>query len=486
MNEINITVAAREDASTAIEEVGASAQRTERVVVQSMASTEQAFDTAARSTGRLGDALDKTAGFGTGMADGLGGAGDVAQSVGDIMSYSERQAEELARAQNDVEQAAQDAAQAMQDLEQANRDLAQAEIDATQATQDKKQALLDQEVAQKAYNEAVKEHGKNSAEAKQAQLDLSQAQIDAKQATEDAKQAQQDMVQAELDAAQAAIDQKVAVNDLTTAQRELGQQGTVLKQVAEWGGMLSAVVGGLVGVIGAVTAVQWAWNAALAANPIGLVIAIIVVLIGVIVLIATKTTWFQDLWNAIWGAIGDRVKSAGELIKRSVRSAIDFAISYFKFMWSIPGRIKNAFASVGSFIFAPFRWAFNNIAWAWNRTVGNIRFSVPGWVPGIGGNSFSVPKIPSLDIGGDVLRTGLALIHRGERILPAAQTRRLDRQTMQGPHAEERAIRLILEVVQNRRGTGRDLEDLIIERLGFRIRTEAGGDVNEYFTFNAL
>jgi hypothetical protein len=50
-------------------------------------------------------------------------------------------------------------------------------------------------------------------------------------------------------------------------------------------------------------AAQWLLNAAMTANPIGLIIAGIVLLIGVIVLIATKTTWFQDLWETVWGAI---------------------------------------------------------------------------------------------------------------------------------------------------------------------------------------
>jgi TP901 family phage tail tape measure protein len=54
---------------------------------------------------------------------------------------------------------------------------------------------------------------------------------------------------------------------------------------------------------GIVTAAQWAWNAAMDANPIGLIIVGIGLLVGAIVLIATKTRWFQELWGAIWGAI---------------------------------------------------------------------------------------------------------------------------------------------------------------------------------------
>jgi tape measure domain-containing protein len=49
---------------------------------------------------------------------------------------------------------------------------------------------------------------------------------------------------------------------------------------------------------------QWLLNAALTANPIGLVIAGIALLIGGIVLIATKTTWFQTVWEYMSGALG--------------------------------------------------------------------------------------------------------------------------------------------------------------------------------------
>lgn len=48
------------------------------------------------------------------------------------------------------------------------------------------------------------------------------------------------------------------------------------------------------------TAAQWLLNIALDANPIGLVVLAIAALVGVIVWIATKTTWFQATWEAVW------------------------------------------------------------------------------------------------------------------------------------------------------------------------------------------
>jgi hypothetical protein len=57
------------------------------------------------------------------------------------------------------------------------------------------------------------------------------------------------------------------------------------------------------------TAVQWLLNVALTANPIGLIIIAIAALVAVVVLIATKTTWFQTAWKFAWGGIKAAAKA---------------------------------------------------------------------------------------------------------------------------------------------------------------------------------
>jgi hypothetical protein len=55
-------------------------------------------------------------------------------------------------------------------------------------------------------------------------------------------------------------------------------------------------------------------------------------------------------------------------------------------------------------------------------------FNIPDWVPLFGGKSFgipnipnvSLPRVPSLDVGTDRVKAdGLAMIHKGESIVPA-------------------------------------------------------------------
>ncbi len=62
--------------------------------------------------------------------------------------------------------------------------------------------------------------------------------------------------------------------------------------------------------------------------------------------------------------------------------------------------IGGVFTGIADGVSGPFRSAFNGIARAWNATVGKLAFSVPSWVPVIGGKRFDVPDIPTLASGG--------------------------------------------------------------------------------------
>jgi len=158
------------------------------------------------------------------------------------------------------------------------------------------------------------------------------------------------------------------------------------------------------------TAAQWLLNAALTANPIGLVVVAIAALIAIIVLIATKTTWFQDIWRVVW----TNVKK--------------WAVAFWDWLKDLPGRIGNLFSGLANLITTPWRAAFNLIADAWNHTIGKLRWTVPGWVPGIGGNTIAAPTLPKFHTGGVVPGAPgtemLAVLQAGERVSPAGSSER--------------------------------------------------------------
>jgi hypothetical protein len=153
------------------------------------------------------------------------------------------------------------------------------------------------------------------------------------------------------------------------------------------------------------TAVQWLLNIALDANPIGLLVIGIGLLIAAVVLIAKKTTWFQTIWRVAW-----------TWIKRTAGDVWDW-------LKALPSKIGDVFRRIGNFISAPFRAAFNFVADAWNNTVGRLQWTVPTWVPFIGGATIGVPNLPHFHRGGIVPGSPgsemLAVLQAGERVIPA-------------------------------------------------------------------
>lgn len=365
-------------ANTVSLEFAGDATKLQRAAKQATAATDDmamaakdagaGMDDAGKRASTFEDRIGNLGAGVTGMTDALDAAGGSLQAVADVQDYARERASRLARAANDVKQAHEDAAQA-------TRDLAQAQIDADQSAVDLEQALLDQKTAQEDYNAAVKEHGASSNEARQAQIDLKQAGVDVKQAHEDAAQATRDASQANIDAEAAQLDLNDAMHEAKPPQ---------LQEWADKLALITPLLTAVVGVTGLVTAAQWAWNAAQAASPLTWLLLAIGAVVAIIVVIATKTDWFQQAWRNAWGWI---------------RNSTSNVIDWFK---KVPGWIGNIFGKIAGFISRPFRAAFNFISDAWNNTVGRLSWTVPGWVPFIGGNTISVPNLPKFHTGGVV------------------------------------------------------------------------------------
>lgn len=77
------------------------------------------------------------------------------------------------------------------------------------------------------------------------------------------------------------------------------------------------------------------------------------------------------------------------------------------FFYRLPGRIQGFFSGLADIITWPFRKAFDGIKWLWNSTIGGFGFTVPSWVPFVGGKDF---RIPEMAAGGIVNRPTIALL----------------------------------------------------------------------------
>lgn len=160
---------------------------------------------------------------------------------------------------------------------------------------------------------------------------------------------------------------------------------------------------------GIATAAQWAWNAALTANPIGIVIVAIAALVAGLVWFFTKTETGRKVWAAAMLAM-----SAGiQWLKASASTAIQWISDKWDGMVNLfrtaPGKVSGALRGMFNGLRDGFRSAINYIIAGWNR----LSFGIPGFsfagvsVPGM---TVSVPKIPMLAAGGIVTKPTLALI----------------------------------------------------------------------------
>lgn len=392
-----------------------------------------AYDDATKEAGRMEKSLGAVGAATSGATDALDAMAGGAQALADAQDFERASAAKLARANVDV-------MQATEDMAQATRDAKQAAIDSEQAALDLTQARLDEKTALDAYNTAVKEHGKGSDEAKQAQIDLKQASIDVKQATEDQEQATRD-------ATQANIDSKTAQVDLNDAMHEASPPD--LQKFADVLNIVSPILSALVGIVGLVTAAQWLWNTSLLANPLTWIVLGIIALIAAIVLLVKN-----------W----DKVKAAGakawDWIKEKARASWDY-------LKAIPDKLLDRFAKIGDAIAAPFKAGFNKISDAWNGTVGSLSWTVPDWIPGIGGNNISAPRLPRFHTGGRV---------------PGAAGQEVPIMAMAGE-----------EIIPTNRsgGYGADVVmvtldgDVLIEAIGKRVRRRGGNVQNVLAGANA-
>jgi len=172
-------------------------------------------------------------------------------------------------------------------------------------------------------------------------------------------------------------------------------------------------------------------------------------------------------------AIKSAVSTAVNWIKERFTASKQFVIDFLRMWAGIPGQIRSAFVNLATIITAPFRAAFNAIARLWNSTVGRITFTVPSWVPVLGGKSFSMPRLPILGDGGGGANNAAIprghLMHHGG-IVPGSGDQMILAKGGEGVFTREQMAalgqgggggRMVLEL----RSGGSALDDLLIKLL---------------------
>lgn len=202
-------------------------------------------------------------------------------------------------------------------------------------------------------------------------------------------------------------------------------------------GAFAAIIGTIIAITKIWTAVQIALNIAMSLNPVGLIVIAIIALIAIIVLLWTKCEGFRNFFIKAWEWIKEAAFAVGRwfrdvLWEKWIKGAWDAILGAAQDVWQwmkdLPGKLKDAFINLVNIITTPWRTAFNWISDAWNNTVGKLSWTVPSWVPGLGGKTISAPKLPKLQAfhnGGVVPGRGeqLALVEGGEAVFTRDQLR---------------------------------------------------------------
>lgn len=99
------------------------------------------------------------------------------------------------------------------------------------------------------------------------------------------------------------------------------------------------------------TAAQWLLNAAMSANPIGLIVAAIAALVAAFVILWNKSEDFRNFWIGLWEKIMNAVQPVIDFIK----GAFDAIVSFFENNWqSILLFIVNPFAGAFKYLYDNF------------------------------------------------------------------------------------------------------------------------------------
>lgn len=220
---------------------------------------------------------------------------------------------------------------------------------------------------------------------------------------------------------------------------------------------------------------QMLLDIAMDANPIGIIILAIVLLVGAFIYLWNHSEAFRNFWIGLWNHIWSFLKMigawfAGPFVDFFVNAwhwIIDAATeaalwihgkiqSIVDFVTSLPGKITAAARGMWNGLVDALKGTINMLLSLWNKLDFGISISVPNWVPGIGGMTYSIPDIipdlPYLAGGGIVPATPggrLAMLGDGgedEAVIPLSKLRQTQTLTihLSGPEEIKRLIRKIV------------------------------------------
>ena len=136
--------------------------------------------------------------------------------------------------------------------------------------------------------------------------------------------------------------------------------------IMSWGKIMTAAANA----IKVVRTAMLALNAAMLANPIGVVVALLAGLVAAFIYLWNNVEGFRKFWINAWNTIKKYTSDAGKAISKymsdawkNVKKAWSATVKFFKDIWS---GIKKAFSATTSWFSNLFKKAWNGVKSAWN------------------------------------------------------------------------------------------------------------------------
>lgn len=186
---------------------------------------------------------------------------------------------------------------------------------------------------------------------------------------------------------------------------------------------LAIAIGVLSAALVTATAVQLAFNLAVLANPYVAAAAAALALAAAMVVLWQKSEFFRKHWQLVLVGLGAFPIVVATIVKAAVRH-FDTLIAGFN---KVKGVAQQVFGAVAEFIrrlLAPIFAVISAVQTliGWLNKIPSPGDLLPGgdnsWQ--FGGTARGAPRMAS---GGDIARSGLAFVHKGERVLPARAVR---------------------------------------------------------------
>lgn len=239
-------------------------------------------------------------------------------------------------------------------------------------------------------------------------------------------------------------DDSWAAPGLDILNNALGQVTPLLTAVSGAASLAAAGAQTISVAAGVASKAQLLWNAALIANPIGLIVTAIAAVVAGLVLFFTKTEigrkiwegfteYLKIAWEAIkiafgvaWDAIGaifDGMVAGAKAVWDGIKGAFTGVVDFVK---GLPSAIGSAASGMWDGIANAFKAMIDKLKGWWNGFASAISFTTPDFLPG-DPVTFSLPKFSSGGYTGNMpTDKAVGVVHGGEHVIQASSTSKIE------------------------------------------------------------